>query len=183
MIWIVAGLALWTAAHLFKRVLPKQREALGKLGRPIVTVLILAAVGLMILGYRAAEEEFLYALPECAWYANNLLMLIALFLMDIGRAKGIVRTWIRHPMLLGVVVWSVAHLLVNGDVPSLILFGGLGLWALLEMAVISHAEGDWQRPARGRFRNDAVVAVIACVLYAGIVWIHNWLDHPALILF
>ena len=87
MIWLLLGLVLWSAAHLFKRVLPDQRAALGNKGRGLVALLVLISLGLMIMGYRAAETTFLYALPAWVWHANNALMLIALFLMDIGRVK------------------------------------------------------------------------------------------------
>ena len=83
-------------------------------------------------------------------------------------------------MLSGVVLWSAAHLLVNGDLPSVILFGGLGSWALLEMAVINRAEGPWQRPPRGSFASDGKVLLVAAVLYAAIVGIHYWLDRPVI---
>ena len=92
MAYLILGLALWAGAHLFKRVLPEQRAALGKAGRPVVAVLILAAVALMIAGYRSTEDVYLYALPTWAWYLNNLLMLLALFLMDIGRVRRPART-------------------------------------------------------------------------------------------
>lgn len=183
MIWLVLGVALWIGAHLFKRVLPKQREALGKAGRPLVAVTIAAGIGLMIFGYRAAEVVPLYDLPEWAWYLNNVLMFVALVLIDAGRVKGVIRTKIRHPMLTSVVVWSAAHLLVNGDLASFVLFGGLGTWALVEMAVISRAEGPWQVPDAGALRNDGRVAAFAIVLYALIVGIHDWLGHPAFVLF
>ena len=57
-------------------------------------------------------------------------MLVAVALIGAGHSKGRARGWLRHPMLTGVVVWAVAHLLVNGDVASLVLFGWLGLWAV-----------------------------------------------------
>ncbi len=116
---------MWVGAHLFKRVLPKPREALGKWGRPLVAVVIVVSIVLMIIGYREAEDVPLYALSIWAWYLNNLLMLVALFMMDIGRVNGVVRTKVRHPMLIGVVIWSVAHLLVNGELSALVLFGGI----------------------------------------------------------
>ena len=50
------------------------------------------------------------------------VMLVAVILLGMGSSKGKMRTWLRHPMLTGVLVWSVAHLLVNGDRPSLVLF-------------------------------------------------------------
>ena len=181
MTWLILGLLLWVGGHLFKRVLPKQREALGKWGRPLVAVAIVISIVLMIVGYREAEDVPLYALSIWAWYLNNLMMLVALFMMDVGRVNGVVRTKIRHPMLLGVVTWSAAHLLVNGDLTALVLFGGLGAWALLKMAVISHAEGPWQVPAKGSILSDGKVAVLAVVLYAVIAGIHDWLDHPTMV--
>ncbi len=108
-------------------------------------------------------------------------MLVALFMMDIGRVNGVVRTKVRHPMLIGVVIWSVAHLLVNGELSALVLFGGLALWALLQMAVISRAEGPWEVPAKGSILSDGKVAVLAIVLYTVIAGIHYWLDRPAIV--
>ena len=172
---------MWVGAHLFKRVLPKQREALGKWGRPLVAVVIVISIVLMIIGYREAEDVPLYALSIWAWHLNNLMMLIALFMMDVGRVNGVVRTKVRHPMLSSVVVWSTAHLLVTGDLAAVVLFGGLGLWALLEMAVISRAEGPWEVPAKGSIISDGKVAVLAVVLYAVIAGIHHWLDHPVFV--
>lgn len=178
MIWLVLGLAIWCAAHLFKRVLPRQREALGKAGRGLVALLVAAGLGLMIFGYRAAETDVLYVLPGWGWHVNNGAMLVALFLVDIGRVKGVVRSKIRHPMLWGVVLWSVAHLLVNGDTASLVLFGGLGLWAIVEMAVINRAEGPWTPPAPGSYAKDAMMLGAAAVLFAVIAGIHYWLGYP-----
>jgi uncharacterized membrane protein len=183
MISLTLGVFLWIGAHLFKRILPSQRAAMGRAGRGVVAILILVSLVLMVLGYREAEDDPLYVLPLWAWYLNNLLMLAAIFMMDVGRAKGVVRTKIRHPMLLGVVLWSVAHLLVNGDLPSLALFGGLGVWALVEMAVISKAEGAWRRPETGSLRADGKVALFAVALYALIVAIHYWLGFSVIVFF
>lgn len=175
---LVSGLAIWIAAHLFRRVMPRQREAMGKWGRPVVAVLIVISLVMIVFGYRQAEETFLYVLPGWSWHLNNLLMLVAIFLMDVGRVRGVVRTRIRHPMLTGVLVWSVAHLLVNGDLPSLVLFGGMAVWAVLEIIVINRAEGVWLRPERGSWFSDGKILALSLVLYAVIVAIHDWLDHP-----
>ena len=181
MTWLVLGVLLWVGTHFFKRVLPKQREALGKWGRLLVAVVVVVSIILMIVGYREAEDVPLYALSIWAWHLNNLLMLVALFMLDIGRVNGVVRTKVRHPMLMGVAIWSAAHFLVNGELAALVLFGGLGLWALLEMAVISRAEGPWAVPAKGSILSDGKVAVLAVVLYAVIAGVHYCLDHPAIV--
>jgi len=181
MTWLIVGLLLWAAAHLFNRIMPKHRAALGKKGKAAIALLILISIGLMIFGYGAAEYVHLFALPIWAWYINNLLMLIAIFMIDVGRVNGVIRTKVRHPMLLSVVIWSTAHLLVNGDLASLVLFGGLGFWALVETAAINRAEGPWQVPAEGTFVSDGKVAVFATAIYAVIVGIHYWLGYSVIV--
>ncbi len=180
MTYLLLGLFLWIGAHLFKRILPSQRNAMGKAARPAVAILVVLGIILMVIGYGAVDPIHVYELPHWAWYVNNLLMLIALFFMDIGRVKGVVRTKIRHPMLCAVVLWAVAHLMVNGDQKSLVLFGALGVWALLEMVVINRAEGAWSPPERGTIAKDAVVAAVAVAIYAAIVGIHYWLGYSVL---
>ena len=69
----------------------------------------------------------------------------------------------------------MAHLLVNGDLASLVLFGGLGLWALSEMVIISRADGAWSASAQGPMVKDVKTAVFALVIYAAIVAVHYWL--------
>ena len=155
---------------------------MGKAGRGVVAVLVLAGIGLMVIGFRSADYMHLYALPAWVWHLNNLLMLVAIFLMDAGRAGGVVGAKLRHPMLLGVVTWAVAHLLVNGELASLVLFGGLGLWALAQMAAINHAEGPWTAPAMGPIVNDAKIVVLALVLYAAFVGVHYWLGYSVIAL-
>jgi len=180
MFWLIFGLCLWAGAHFFKRVLPRQREAMGNAGRGLVAALILAGLVSMVIGYRAVEYEHLYTLPGWAWHANNMIMLVAIFLMDVSRVGGVVRSKVRHPMLLGVITWSVAHLLVNGDLASLVLFGGLGLWALAEMAIINHAQGPWSPPPPGFIVKDVKLAIIAIVLYAVIVAVHYWFGYSVI---
>ena len=155
---------------------------MGKAGLGVVAVLVLAAIVLMVIGFRSADFMHLYALPAWVWHVNNLLMLVAIFLMDAGRAGGVVGAKLRHPMLSGVVIWAVAHLLVNGDLASLVLFGGLGLWALAHMAVINRAEGPWSAPAKGPIVKDAKIEVLALVLYAAFVGVHYWLGYSVIAL-
>jgi uncharacterized membrane protein len=91
---------------------------------------------------------------------NNLLVLIAFYLFAASGA----RTWLgqkmRHPQLTGVKTWALAHLLVNGDLPSFILFGGLLAWAVVEVILINrqnHLDPTRDRrdqPRQGSGRRD-----------------------------
>ena len=64
MTWLIAGVLLWSAAHLFKRVSPEQRAVLGNKGRALVAILILTSIGLMIIGYGRADYIELYVLEQ-----------------------------------------------------------------------------------------------------------------------
>ena len=89
-------------------------------------------------------------------------------------SKGVLSDKIRHPMRLGTAVWAFAHLLVNGDMASVVLFGGVGVWAIVEMFVINAAQGGWDRPKPGTLKGDAKNLVITLILFAIITGIHVW---------
>ena len=142
---LVLGLVLWTAAHFFKRVAPGARAALAAaLGdgpsKGVMAAVIALGLVLVIVGYRGAGFARSTTRRRGAIHLNNLLMLVAVGLFGVGHSKSRVRGWLRNPMLTGVVVWAIAHLLVNGDVASLVLFGWMGLWALADILTIDASE-------------------------------------------
>jgi hypothetical protein len=94
-----------------------------------------------------------------------------------GSSRGRLRSLLRHPMLTGVIVWAVAHLLVNGDVASLVLFGAMAVWAVTEMAVINATSDGWNRPEPGPASGDIKLAVISVVVFSVIAVIHYLLGH------
>lgn len=174
---LILGLFLWFAGHGFKRAFPDARAQMGDKAKGGVALVLLAAIVAMVIGYKGALVSQIYTPLAGMGHANNLLMLFSIFLLGVGRSKGVVASKLRHPMLLGVAVWAVAHLLVNGDLASVILFGGMGFWALFQMALINRAEGSWKQPKAGPIAKDMRVAVITLILYAVISGIHLWLGY------
>jgi len=172
MIWLVVGLALWSGAHLFKRLAPRARRGMGDAAKAMVAAASILAVVLMVIGYRMADPAFLWAAPSWGVHLNNLVMLVAVALLGLGRSKSRLNRALRHPMLTGVILWAAAHLLVNGDVPSLVLFGGLGLWAIAEIVAINRAQPKWTPPPKGNARGDLVFAGITVVAFVVIVGLH-----------
>ncbi|MFZ5964024.1 NnrU family protein [Thalassococcus sp. BH17M4-6] len=174
MILLVLGIALWVAAHVFKRVAPERRAAMGNAGRGVVTAVILVGLGLIILGYRSADFIAVWSPPGFLVHVNNLLMLIAIFVFGMSATTGRLRGKMRHPQLTAVKIWAVAHLLVNGDLASIILFGSMLAWAVLEVVLINRNE-VWERPAPGPAKKDIVLVVITLVMFVLIAAVHSWL--------
>ena len=175
MIWLVLGLALWSGVHLFKRLAPKARRRMGNSARGMVTAGSLFGIVLMVIGYRMADPVPLWSAPGWAWHLNNLLMVAAVLLVGAGHSRSHLNAVLRHPMLTAVLIWAVAHLLVNGDLPSLVLFGGLGIWAVAEMVLINRAVPHPPPVKKATLKGDAIYLAVSVVVFIVIVLVHSWI--------
>jgi uncharacterized membrane protein len=177
MILLVLGLALWWAAHLFKRLAPGPRLAMGDAGKGVVAVALVAAVALMVIGYRGAEVVPLWEPPAFLRHVNNLLMLLAFYLFVSSDLKTRITGVIRHPQLTGFKTWAVAHLLVNGDLASVVLFGGLLAWAVVAVITINRAEPRPAPPPPASMGKEIGALVGAVVVMGAVGGIHTWLGY------
>lgn len=171
MILLTLGVILWAAAHYFKRLAPDARAQMGNKGKGLVAVAIVVSLLMMIFGYRGAEFIPIWSPPSWTVHLNNLLMLIAVFVYGMSATTGRLRGKMRHPQLTAVKIWAVAHLLVNGDLASIILFGGLLAWAVVSVILINRA-GPWVRPQPGSAKKDVLLVVITLVLFGVMTAIH-----------
>ncbi|MEX0368237.1 MAG: NnrU family protein [Ruegeria sp.] len=170
---LILGLGLWWAAHLFKRVMPERRAAMGNAGRGVVALTLVGAIVLMVIGYRMTDYIHVWALPAFVVHINNTLVLIAIWMMSPAGQKGLLLNKMRHPMLAGFKLWALAHLLVNGDLSSIVLFGGLLAWAVTEVIVINRAEPDWTPGEPGTLGKDAMFFAASIVLLVVIGFVHG----------
>lgn len=175
---LALGLILWIGAHLFKRVAPAARTALGDRGKAAITFALLLGIVLMVIGYRGTEGTFYWGRHPALVGINNLLMLVSVYLFAASGMKTAVARWFRHPMLAGVLLWSVAHLLVNGDTPSFLLFGGMAVWALAEMAIISAQDGRWTPPPAKPVKFEFMALAGTVIVYGAIAGAHYALGYP-----
>lgn len=179
MILLILGLALWIMPHLFKRVAPAMAAGIDEKKRKMgVTILSFVAIVLMVIGYRGWVSGDLYTPPTWGAHANNLLMMISIYLMAAAGMKTRITRVIRHPQSTGVILWSVAHLLANGDWASIVLFGALGLWAVAAI-VLENAQKSWTKPAPAPMGKE-IGAIVGTLIVVGVAgWIHIALGyHP-----
>lgn len=171
---LILGLALWAVAHVFKRVAPGPRAAMGPAGKGAVALAIVASVVLMIFGYRGAETVDLWYPPTWLTHVNNLLMFLAFFFYAADGMKAGFVARMRHPQLTGFKTWAIAHLLVNGDLASVILFGGLLAWAVVTVIVINRSQPQWtpKTPKPGAMPKAIGATLVTVVV---VMLTHNWL--------
>ncbi|MEM1073550.1 MAG: NnrU family protein [Pseudomonadota bacterium] len=178
MLLLIFGLVLWVAAHYFKRLFPEQRAALGEPGKGLVAVALIGAVVLIVIGYRGAAFIPVWQPPIFMVHVNNTLMILAFWVYGSGAAKG-AKVWpgyrMRHPQLIGFKIWAFAHLLVNGDLASVLLFGTLLAWAVGEVILINRAEPEWSPSLHGGAPTYVRHGVITTVILAVVVSVHTWL--------
>ncbi len=172
---LILGVALWWGAHFFKRLAPEARARMGEGGKGLVTALLILSIGLMYWGYGQAEGPVWWGRSSALVGINNLLMVLAVYFYAVSGSKTWLARKVRHPQLTGFKLWAVAHLLVNGDLPSFILFGGLLAWAVVEVIVINRAQPDWVPPAPRPVAKEFVAIGATVVVTVVVMLIHNWL--------
>lgn len=175
---MILGLGLWWASHLFPITMADRRAGvITRLGagryKVLFALVSLGALVLIVTGYRQADFVAVWTPPIWTMHISNLLMLLAIFLMDAKKFNSNVRHFIRHPMLTAVKVWAVAHLLVNGDLASILLFGGVLGWAVVAMIGSNRRDGAWERPAKGDTAGLVRHGIVTVVVFAAIAAIHG----------
>ena len=174
---MIAGIALWFVTHLFPAAAPGARDNLiRRLGenpyKGIFSLLILAALLMIVFGWKSAVPSALYMPPLGPGVVPSVLVLFGLIIFFASQTGGHIKRLIRHPQMTGVLFWSAAHLLTNGDSRSVSLFGGLAAWALLEIILINRRDGARvDRPAAS-ISQDLVTIVTGVVVFALIGHFH-----------
>lgn len=177
---LILGVVLWWVTHTFPLVARPRRDALvAKMGEgPYKGAFALTSVGaivLMVLGYQDADWITVWTPPTFTWHINNLLMVVAVALLGASHSKGNAKRFVRHPMLMAVVVWGVAHLLVKGHLAAVILFGGMAAWAVVAMFATNARDGAWVKPAPAPIKKDVILVGITAVVFVVVALVHLWL--------
>ena len=181
---LILGLVVFFGVHSISLLALGWRDRVAaRLGtrtwQGIYSIAALAGLYLLVSGYGAARgsDAVLYATPPVFRYVAALLMLPAFSLVLASVIPGRIRTAARHPLILATLLWAAAHLLTNGNVADVLLFGTFLVWAV---AVRISLERRPARPIRAlpaTAANDAIVVVGGLALYAiFIFWLHaRWI--------
>ncbi len=177
---LIIGLCLWAAIHLLPSAGRGIREAvIARTGfdayRGLFSVAILGSLALIVFGWRQSTPEYFYVPSETLRSVAIATMAVSFVLLGAsGRATRIGRV-VRHPQLTGILVWSLAHLMANGDSRSLVLFGGMGIWSVLSMILINRRDGDWIKPEAPSVAKELIGVILSLVVMALVMLAHPWI--------
>ena len=178
---LIAGLVLFLGVHTFTTLRDVRATAMGRIGEGPYKGLysLVSAVGLVLIVWGFARYRSGGYIP--VWDPPSWLQPIALVLMwfafvalaaaysPAGRIRSAAPS-----MLVSVKAWAPAHLLVNGDLGSLILFAAFLAWAVYDRIAVKR-RGDAGAPPSGFTAGDAISLVVGSAAYAAMFWLHPWL--------
>jgi len=186
MIVLVAGLVLFLGIHSVSIVAPGWRSAqVARRGerawKGLYSIVSGVGLALLIVGYGLARREpvVLYTPPVALRHVALLLMVPAFPLLFAAYLPGRIRSAAKHPFLLAIKLWATAHLLANGTMADVLLFGAFLAWAVADRISVkrrSAAEAHDAPAAPARPMNDLIAVVGGLAAYVVIVfWAHRWL--------
>ncbi len=180
---MILGLAIFFAVHTFTTLRSRREEAIARLGavpyRALHSILSLIGIVLIAKGYgdyRAAGYVPLWDPPRGLRHVAVLLMWPAFIALVATYAPaGVIKAKLKHPMLVGVKTWALAHLLANGDAGSVILFGTFLGWSVYDRIAIKRrgeAGAADSGAAAGFGRGDIVAIAGGTVAFAVMLKLH-----------
>lgn len=187
MFLLILGLVLFLGLHLlpvFSGIKAALQQKLGAGAyRGLFSFLSLAGLVLIVVGYGEARSEGPAVLYDPPFFLRHLMMLLMLpvFILFVASgAPGHIKKIVKHPQILAVKIWAFSHLLANGELPSVLLFGSFLAWGVvgrISMKKRDRLSGATAQPAsEARVAADLISVAGGLVIYGLFVWkLHTWL--------
>jgi len=180
---MILGLAVFLGAHVFVSMREQRAAVVARLGeqpyKGLFSVVSLLGIILIAYGfarYRAASYIELWNPPSWTRHLNNILMWPAIVCIVAAYIPGDIKRVLKHPMLVGVKLWALAHLIANGDLGSIVLFGSFLAWAAFDRITLKRRSdpGAPVFPSAGH-GNDIMAVIVGTLLYLALgFWFHPY---------
>ncbi|MBR0776172.1 NnrU family protein [Bradyrhizobium diazoefficiens] len=182
---MILGLVLFFAAHVFTTKRELRAQTIARLGegtyKILYSVVSIAGLALIVWGfghYRSSGWIDVWYPPKAMKHITVALMLPAVILVVASYLRGRIYATLKHPMLAGVKLWAAAHLLANGDLGSIILFGSFLGWAVYDRISLKHRKDSGAPPIPvGGVTNDLIAVAVGVVAYLALAFAF----HPVVI--
>ena len=183
MLILILGIAIFLGVHIFATFRGARATAIERIGlaRYKSVYALIAATGLILIiygfiRYRAEGMIPIWQPPQGMRHLAMPLVWFAFVALASRRAPASrIRGWLRHPTLVAVKSWALAHLLVNGDLGGMILFGSFLAFAVYDRIAVKR-RGDQGAPRLDAFtRGDAIAVGAGTAIFVTILFLHPWL--------
>ncbi len=174
MLVLALGVFLTSAMHLVAAVPALKARIKARVGEraygPLFGLASIVGIAIIVIGWRASDFVFVYDPPEWGRYVNYGLTLLAFICLGIFLCRGSLRQKLRFPMAIAAILWATGHLFANGDLASIILFGGFLAYGVLHI-VIGTINGVRPSPAV-RSGHDLLSIFVGVALYCVMAQAH-----------
>ena len=182
---MILGLVLFLGVHTLTtqrgvraQVIASAGEGGYKIGYSLLSAAGLALIIWGFAHYRATGWIDVWHPPTALKHIALALMLPAVILVVASYVRGRIYTTLKHPMLAGIKLWAAAHLIANGDLGSIVLFGAFLAWAVFDRISLKHrSDGGGPPIPVGGPGNDAIAVAVGCVAYLALAFAF----HPVVI--
>jgi uncharacterized membrane protein len=182
---MIVGLVLFLGIHMLTtqrklraRLIASSGEGSYKVGYALVSVAGIVLIAWGFAHYRATGWIDVWYPPKPLKHITVALMLPAVILVVASYIRGRIYTTVKHPMLTGVKLWAVAHLLANGDLGSIILFGSFLGWAVFDRISLKRRTDAGAPPIPiGGLGNDLIAVAVGFIAYLALAFVF----HPVVI--
>jgi len=182
---LILGLIVFIAPHVFVTRREARAGAIARLGEwPYKGLFsLISIIGVILIGwgfarYRASGYIPVWSPPDWTRHVAVALMWPAIVFFVAAYIPGNIKRALKHPMLVGVKLWAFAHLLANGDLGSIILFGGILAWAVFDRISLKRRTDPGAPPIPvGGWGNDVAAVIVGTLVYLAL----GFLFHPLVI--
>ncbi|MGD8354168.1 MAG: NnrU family protein [Methyloceanibacter sp.] len=176
---LIIGIVVFLGVHLLPTFTHAREALIEKLGengyKAFFSVASILGFVLLIYGYARAPFVPIWTPPIWTRHLSLLLMLPAFIFLVAAYAPGRIKAAVKHPMLAAIKIWALAHLLANGDLAGIILFGSFLAYAVYDRIALKHRQPTEliETPGPGTPRNDVIAVVVGILFYAVfLIWLH-----------
>jgi uncharacterized membrane protein len=189
MVYLLAGLIVFLGAHTLTTLRGPRAALISRLGEGPYKGLysLVSALGLVLIvwgfgQYRSTGWIQIWTPPAALRPVVYILMWFAFVALAATYAPpGRIKSALRHPMLVAVKSWALAHLLANGDLGALVLFGAFLAWAVYDRIAVKR-RGDLGAPkVPGFTAGDMISIAVGTAAFVAVFWLHPWLIGVAII--
>ncbi len=180
---MISGLAVFIGTHSFTTLRDARARLITRVGPGTYKLLYsaLSLIGLVLISigfarYRSGLWIEVWSPPAWTRHVGHVLVWAAFICIAATYVPGNIKRVLKHPMLVGIKLWAFAHLMANGDLGSIILFGSILAWAVYDRITLKHRSdpGAPPIPIGGR-GNDAIAILIGTVAFFAVgYWFHPY---------